>query len=508
MTLGELLEAAVLKAGDRPFLVQIGQANTVSYELFNRQVNGLAHGLRALGVLGGESVGVVLPNGPELLYLLFAMAKLGGVLVPLNPALTVQERDELLTHAEVVVLIGDMEVLDAHQNLPRLRAQVTVGERRSGAVPFESLLVPSEFTPDLEVAASDPVALLYTSGTTGRPKGCLLSHDSYVIPAHEFVRWIEVTPEDRFMGCLPLFHMAGQSFAASAVAGGASIALVSKFSGSRFWEQVHQSGATVFRHLGEMLALLVQSPQHPLERSHKLRAVYGGGARAELLDAFQKRFGVRVVEGYGLSETNTVLANSIALSKEGSIGKAAAYHEVRIADDGGHEVAVGSVGEIQVRKNRVMMREYFKAPEVTERAFCEGWYLTGDLGYCDEEGYYYFVSRKKDIIRRRGENIAPAGIEDVLNRHEQVGLSAVIGVPDRFGGEDIKAFVMPTEGSELSVDSLLTWCRMHLAAFKVPRYWEICENLPRTATNKVNKGMLRAQRTLGGVEHEVQLERT
>jgi acyl-CoA synthetase (AMP-forming)/AMP-acid ligase II len=507
MTLGDFLAEAVSRYGARPLLVPIGQGDAVSYEEFNALVNGLAHGLQELGVKRGERVGAILPNGPELLVLWFAAAKLGAVLVPFNPALAAVERAELLAHAEVTVLIGVTASLEEHRDGQGVRTLVAAGEEMPGSVSFSALLVPAASAPDVEVRPSDPVAILYTSGTTGRPKGCVLTHESYVIPAYEFRNLLQAVPEDRFFACLPLFHMAGQSFAASAMASGASLVLVPKFSGSRFWEQVSQSGATVFRHLGEMLAVLLQSSAHPLERAHNLRAVYGGGARPELLEAFQARFGVQVVEGYGLSETNTVLANSLAHFKRGSIGKVASYHEVRVAGDDGQALAAGEVGEIQVRRNRVMMQEYFKDPNITEQAFSGVWYRTGDLGWQDEDGYFYFVSRKKDIIRRRGENIAPAGIEAVLNAHEGVAMSAVIGVPDGVGGEEIKAFVMPAAGAQLSMDSLLAWCQAQLAEFKIPRYFEVCSDLPRTATNKVNKGLLRSRQTLGGASTDRQANR-
>jgi acyl-CoA synthetase (AMP-forming)/AMP-acid ligase II len=314
---------------------------------------------------------------------------------------------------------------------------------------------------------------------------------------------MKVTMADCFFGCLPLFHMAGQAFAASAVAGGASFVVVSRFSARRFWDQIYQSQATIFRHLGEMLAVLCQRPEHPREREHNLRAVYGGGARRDVAEAFERRFRTRVVEGYGLTETNTVLTNDLDESRPDSIGRMLPYSYVRIADDDGKQVPHGQVGEIQVRRNSVMMKGYLDALELTEEAFVDGWYRTGDLGYRDRDGYFYFVGRKKDIIRRRGENVAAAEVEEVLNRHPGVALSAVIGVQDRAGGEEIKAFVTLTPGADTTLDSLAGWCRASLAEFKVPRYFEMTPDLPQTPTNKVDKGLLRSEGTLGGVRYEV-----
>jgi crotonobetaine/carnitine-CoA ligase len=373
-----------------------------------------------------------------------------------------------------------------------LRARLVVGEGDvEGAVPFTAPLQAAPPSLPWKVLPTDPLTILQSSGTTGQPKLAAMTHTSYVLPAQEFVRWMDAAPEDRFLGCLPLFHMAGQAFAASAVAAGASLALVSRFSAHHFWEQVRAQRITLARHLGEMLALLCRLPEHPDDHRHSLRAVYGGGARPDVAEEFEHRFGVPVVEGYGLTETNTVLRNELRQRRRGSIGRPLPYGEVRIADEQGNALPPRQIGEIQVRRNPVMTPGYLGPPELTAASIVGDWFRTGDLGYQDEQGYFYFAGRQKDLIRRRGENIYPGSIEKVLDRHPAVEASAVIGVPDEVGGEEMKAYLVCRPGSCLEPEDLVAWCRPWLADFEIPRYIEICTELPRTATNKINKSVLR-----------------
>lgn len=506
-SLDHLLRDAVRRWGSRPFLVPGAPPQTgddprshprlvddgplLAYADFDRRVDAVAGGLSDQGVIRGSVVSAILADPRDLLHVWFATARLGAVFMPLNPALTPAEVATVTARTPVAVFI-------------------TGDETSSGAVSglkpvaVASLLEPGAKQQKVSMAAaSDPLSILWTSGTTGAPKGCLLTHESYVRPAEEFRRWMDTNPDDRFFACLPLFHLAGQAFVAAAVASGASVVLVSRFSGSRFWDQVTVSGATMFRHLGEMLAVLCRQPPHPEERSHRLRAAYGGGASQRVARTFYERFGVRVVEGYGLTETNTVLRNELSRAKPGSIGRPTPYAEVRVAGEDGRELGPGEIGEIQVRRGSVTMIGYIGDPEATDRAFVDGWYRTGDLGWRDADEHFYFVGRTKDIVRRRGENIVAVEVEEVLNRNPAVAASAVVPVPADDGGEECKAFVVQSKAT--TVDELVAWCRSSLAGFKVPRFFEICDELPRTPTNKVDKWELRALGTLGGQCHEVLL---
>jgi acyl-CoA synthetase (AMP-forming)/AMP-acid ligase II len=497
-SLVDLLEDSVRRWPERPLL--LGDSGETLYRDFLAGVNGLSGLLAEGGVRRGDRVAAALHNGPELLYLWLALARLGAVLVPINPALRFPEVEPLLRQAEVRDLVSDAETLAIYGAHLSLRLRMVVGEEPPpGAMPFAT--PPVLESPFSAAVGADLSTILQTSGTTGRAKGAALTQASYSLPAREFVRWMEIVPEDRFLACLPLFHMAGQAFAASAIAGGASLLLVPRFSGHEFWSQIRRHRITIVRHLGEMLAVLLQQPESREDRQHSLRAAYGGGARPELAEDFEARFGAVVVEGYGLTETNTVLRNEIGARRRGSIGRPLPYGEVRIAvaEPGQRAPGGRQIGEIQIRQNPVLMTGYVGEPELAQSCFVDGWFRTGDLGYCDEDGYFYFVGREKDIIRRRGENIVPAHIEEILCRHPAVACAAVVGVPDEVGGEEIKAYLIPRPGGAIDLRELIEWCREWLADFQIPRYLELCADLPRTSTNKLNRGEIRKMALAGSL---------
>lgn len=459
MTLGELFDEAVARFGDRPVLL----GPDVSYVDYAARVDGCAHALRSRGVGRGDAVAAVLPNSPVLLTLWLAVAKLGAVFVPLNPVLRDAELHPLLAHSGAVLVVTDR---------PGLGRTIGPGE----------LDVTAPAAPAAHVDPDDPLCLLYTSGTTGAPKGCVLSHTSYTAPAPAFVLRLGLDEHDRLLACLPLFHMAGQSFAVSALRAGASIGVVPKFSASGFWDQVARFDATVFRHLGEMLTLVLRSPVQPPE--HRLRLVYGGGARPEVAREFTERFGTTVVEGYGMSETNTVLCGDPFDPRPGSLGTPLPPAQVRV------DAPVGEIGEIQVR-GPGLMKGYHRDPARTRAAFASSWLRTGDLGWMDDDAHVHFTARRTDVIRRRGENVDPGEIEEALAEHPDVLLAAVVGVPGELADEDVAAFVVPLPGARLAAPDVRTWCRTRLAPFKVPSHVHVVDRLPMTPTSKINRSLLR-----------------
>jgi acyl-CoA synthetase (AMP-forming)/AMP-acid ligase II len=503
LNLTELLEQAASKWGERDFLLL--EEGAVSYRDFLARVTGLAASLAAYGIAARDRVAVILPNGPEILYAWFALARLGAVMVPLHPGLAAVEIEPLLRRAGVKGLIGTPDHLRTLGERLDFALQVAVGGPRGeeaehsvhGSRSWTALLKPAAAGPRHPVAAHAVATLLYTSGTTGAPKLAALTHTSYLLPAQEFGRWMRMTPADRCLGCLPLFHLAGEAFAVSAVAAGAALAVVERFHGHEFWHQVGRHRITLVRHLGEMLAVLCKQPVDLSERGHRLRAVYGGGARPQVALEFERRFGAQVVEGYGLTETNTVLRNELGETRLGSIGRPLGYGEVRIADPSGKPLPSGEVGEIQVRRNPVLMVGYWGRPQLTRSSFVRGWFRTRDLGY-REDGYFYFVGRESELIRRRGENVVPRVVEEVLDRHPAIRQSAVVGYPDEVGGEEVKAYVIWRAGDAVAPAELVAFCRASLADFEIPRYFEFCSALPGTHTNKIDKQHLRRAGTLGG----------
>jgi crotonobetaine/carnitine-CoA ligase len=285
-----------------------------------------------------------------------------------------------------------------------------------------------------------------------------------------------------------------------ALASEASLIVVEKFSARRFWDQIRQYRATVFNYIGAMLTILSKQPESDRDRDHQVRAAYGTPALdREFQDYMENRFGIIFVGGYGLTECGFALIQPLhGLRKDKSLGLpkqipgAGFVNEVKIVNENGDEVPPGTIGEIVIR-NPAIMKGYFKEPELTKKAIRDGWLYTGDQGWMDADGYFFFTDRKKDVIRRRGENVSSIEVENVINAHEKVLESAVIGVPSELYDDDVKAYVMLKPGETLDPLELVKWCKDRLAYFKVPRYIEFRTAFPKTPTHRVEKYKLKAE---------------
>jgi crotonobetaine/carnitine-CoA ligase len=350
-----------------------------------------------------------------------------------------------------------------------------------------------------QVKPEDVSMLVYTSGTTGNPKGVMITHQMYAAAGQGFAAWTGSTSEDRFFTCLPYYHANSQYYSTmGSLAAGASLVLVDRFSATRFWDQVRDSRATVVNFIGMMMPVLLKQPPTARDRENSVRLFYGSPALApELLSEFEGRFGARVLIGFGLTETCYGTIERLGeVHRAGSSGKVRWHPDPRFLNqlrivDGGKEVPAGTVGEITL-SNPAVMPGYWRDPARTEEALRDGWLYTGDLGRLDEEGHLYFVDRKKDVVRRRGENISSQEVEDVIKRHPRVLDCAVIAVPSELGEDEVKAYVVPR--SSLTPEEVVYWCAERLAYFKVPRYVELRQDFPRTPTLRVRKDLLRQER--------------
>jgi crotonobetaine/carnitine-CoA ligase len=481
VTIPDLLAGAAQRFPDRPFLAvtQDSEHQVVTYRQAWERAGALGGALAACGVLPGSRVVTVLPNHIEMVHLWFAVTALGATLVPLDPRLTEPELLALVTHADPVLV-----VLPPDQQLPVRRPILHSGLELDGAI------AACEPLPRSAVDPTTPAAVVYTSGSTGRPKGCLLSHRSFVLTAGHMAQRLRITQEDTLLHVLPLHHMAGLSFLTTAMVTGASVELVPKFSGTRFWATAAASGATVFRHLGEMLAVLCARLPTEDEQRHRLRLAYGAGATPAVAARFTARFGVPTLEGYGLSETNTVLCGALDDPRPGTLGRPLPHVTVRLVGPAG-EVLGSGAGELQVGPNPAVLQGYLGEPELTAAAFDNGWYRTGDLVSRGDDGELRFVHRINDVIRRRGENIDPTEIERVAESCVGVRRAAAVGTVAELDGVDILLYLEPLSGHPVSADEVLARCAERLASFKIPRYVEIVDRLPLTATQKVDKVTLR-----------------
>jgi crotonobetaine/carnitine-CoA ligase len=339
--------------------------------------------------------------------------------------------------------------------------------------------------------------ITYTSGTTGWPKAVVNPHWAYIAAAEDLRDYVKLIPEDIIYTCLPLYHANPQVYCVlTALVNEGSLALAERFSASRFWKDIHFYKATAFSYVGAVLPILLSQPEREEEKRTSVKKCFGGGAPKEIHEAATRRFGLQVCELYGMSETGTWnTINRPGKIKLGSVGQARESFELKIFDDQDNELPIGQVGEIVVRPRApfIMFSEYYKMPEETLKCYGNLWFHTGDMGRVDSEGYFYFCGRKKENIRRGGENITPYEIEKALADHPAVAEAAAVGVPDPILGEEIKAYIVLREGHSVQPQTLIEQCREKVPKFMIPRYIEFASHLPKTASEKVQKIVLKSR---------------
>ena len=523
MSLGEFLDQSVARNPDKVFLEIAGES--ITYREFHRRARQTASLFRAMGINQGDRICLFLPNCPEFLYCWFGLAILGAVSVPVN---TAYKRDEtafilnnsgakaIVTHRTLLSVAEEASNLADELQYKLLLSPVPDSESAGYGSSYDGDSSPSEDWVDFAAALSgateladspdvlptDIAMLVYTSGTTGNPKGVQVTHLMYVAAGQGFAHWTEATEADRFFTCLPFFHANSQYYSTMGTLGaGATLIVADRFSASRFWEQVRGADATIVNFIGMMMPVLSKQPETDLDRANRVRLFYGSPAfPPEFLQDFQDRFGTDIIVGFGMTETCYGAIERIGERRRPNSSGLPRLHpdprfdnRIQIMDEALNPVAPGAVGEITI-KNPAVMPGYWRNDEQSRLALQDGWLHTGDLGWQDEEGYLYFVDRKKDVIRRRGENISSQEVEDVIKRHPTVLDCAIIAVPSELGEDEVKAYVTPREGSLVNPEDIVYWCADHLAYFKVPRFIELREELPRTPSLRVRKDILRRER--------------
>jgi long-chain acyl-CoA synthetase len=501
MSLGELLARRGSEQANQVFL--FFKEMEVTYRQLDDRTSSVANGLIKAGIQKGETVALLLPNSPEFLYAFFGIAKLGGVAVPINTQLKSEEIAYILENAEARGLVTTPELYEkvrpVRGRLPRLELLYLTGERGKEGFVFSGLLTQSKNAPKIAVDPSDPAALIYTSGTTGRPKGVVLTHRNYLFDTEQMVHAARMSEADRFLCILPLFHVNGQVVTTlSPLFAGGSMILMERFAPKDFFPALSRFKATAFSGVPTIYAMLLQQLEPGKYDLSSLRFCICGAAPmpVELFEKFEAAFHAFILEGYGLSEGTCVSSlNPLGGKRKiGSIGLPLSNQEMKIFDDRDRELSPGAVGEIVIRGENVMTG-YYKNPQATAETLRGGWLHTGDLGYRDEEGYFFIVGRKKEMIIRGGENIYPKEIEEVLYRHPQVSEAAVVGLPDPVWGEEVAAFIVskpgPKPDDRPDGEEIMAFCRERLAGFKCPRKVVFVPAFPKTATGKIQKGILR-----------------
>ncbi|MCL6448353.1 MAG: long-chain fatty acid--CoA ligase [Armatimonadetes bacterium] len=502
MNLAQIIEKNVQRIPRNPAV--ISDKEQLSWEEFNRRVNRFANALRKLGVGKGDRVAIYLPNSPEYLVTYFAVAKIGAIAVPFNIMFRSNEIIYIINNSRARVLVAaaaeaKAHVLGVREQLPSIKKIILVGEDPAGeALSYEKLLagVDSEEFTSAECSPDDIVTILYTSGTTGRPKGAMLTHHNFYANAGLNACYaLHINDQDRLLTGAPFCHIFFVTTVLGPMYKGAAVVTMTRFFPEQALGLISRFRVTHFAGVPTMYIYMLQAyranPEKYDLRSWRYAQSAGAAMPAEYILQIEETFGVGFCEYYGSTETSsTVTYGRLGHGKPGSVGLPADTWEVKIVDKNNREVKPGEVGEIIVRGPGVF-KGYWEMPEATAEAFTGDWFHTGDLGKADEDGYIYIVDRKKDMLICGGYNVYPREVEEVLYTHPAVLEAAVLGVPDPIKGEIPKAFIVLKPDAVADETEIITYCKERLAAYKAPRAVEFRKELPKSATGKILKRELK-----------------
>ena len=508
-----VLEYQARERSDRPCLQWTDEGRIYSFAEVNAIANRLARGFRTMGVQKGDYVVIFLPNCLEYIFTWFALAKLGAIEVTVGDSYkgaflrhqaSLSKSPLIVTTPELAVRLADIE-----DELDYIKHCILVTEgvghegpafRRIETSLFSALYEDDASNLDVVVGPRDPAAVLFTSGTTGLSKGVLMAHSHFYFFAEEDVQLVRLTDKDVYSTAFPLFHGNAQFLTVyPSLIAGAHCVLYARFSASDFIGRIRRSGSTVCNLLGATMAFILSQPSRDDDKDHRLTRIYAAPLAPDLAAKFVERFGaITFVDGFGQTEISNIFQTPWQAERPAGASGVLVdqFFEVKLADpDTGETVPDGEIGELLVRPriDGITCMEYLGMPEKTVEAWRDLWFHTGDALRRDEKGWYYFVDRVKDALRRRGENISSFEVEAVVRSHAAIAECAVVAAEaDEPGGEnEVKAFVVLNPGVELDYDDLAAWCDARMPSFMVPRYVEVIEALPQTPSQKVQKKELR-----------------
>jgi long-chain acyl-CoA synthetase len=476
-----------------------------------REAARLANALISLGVRKGDRVLVMMQNSPQVLIGYQALARMGAITIPVLPLLKPPEIGYIAANAQPVAILTSTWVLPIVQEglkeATSMRHVIVVGQEGDASAPegapyklygYDALIAnQSDVGPEVEIKPEDRAVILYTSGTTGRPKGVVLSHCNLISNAIAGAGDDpELTRGKTSLAVLPLAHAFGITVSNVAYLSGTVTVMVPRFDLEQVFQLIEKHHIAAFAGVPAMFVGMLNYPDAEKYDTSSLEYVVSGSAPlpVSVLEGFEKRFNCPIREGYGLSEATTAVSGHRVdmVRKPGSVGKPLDGVEVRVVDDNDNDLPVGEIGELLVRGPN-LMQEYYNMPEETEKALRGGWLHTGDMAKLDEEGYIYIVERKKDLIIRGGFNIYPRDVEEVLMRHPAVLECAVIGVPSERMGEEVLAYVVLQGGKQATAEELIAFCQQYLANYKTPSFVEFIPALPRNPIGKIDRKVLRAR---------------
>lgn len=495
-SLYEALKSAAWRAPDAEFLRVAGETYTYGQAL--ARVEATARGLRALGVEAGDRVGVMSDNRPEAVWAWLGANAAGAIDVPFNVEARGRQLDYFVSDAAPRVVIAPVEYAEILATTASHTPEtvVVVGDTamssfggRARHLTFDDLLS-SGGSVDLPLPrAGDTATIMYTSGTTGPSKGVMLPQRYYTANAAHARDVMKLRADDVYYLVQPLFHIDARSYVSACLCFGGTVALGNRFSVREFWDEVRAHGATVFGTVGTMLWLLHKQAPRPDDADNPARTAICSSTPKEILLEFEERFGVKIIEGYGMTECLLITAVPFEDTRPGSIGKRLPEVDVQIVDDDDEPVPVGETGELVYRTRDAfsMMQGYWAKHGETVEAWRNLWFHTGDLVRSDADGWIEYIGRKKDSIRRRGENVSAWEVEQAIAAHPHVLEVAAIGVPSDVGEEDVAVLVVPAVGAEIDPADLVQFVATDLPRFAVPRYIEIVESLPKTPSERIEK---------------------
>jgi crotonobetaine/carnitine-CoA ligase len=501
---GELLADRAKKNGDRIFLYF--KDETYSYNDMDRYANRCANAFLKQGIKKGDLIAIMLLNRPEYMFIWFGSARIGAIEVPINTSFKGEFLRHLIHQSDSKMLFIDREWLDRlkliQDDLTKLEKVVVLGgftKEDSAGIKF-SMISWEEFfdapdTPvDIKIYPTDPQNIIYTSGTTGLSKGTLGPHKMWIAVAEQLNPLREASRDSIFYTFLPMYHMNAQCLTTiTALICEGQVVLSDKFSASRFWGDIRKYNATQFNYLGAVIPILEKQPEKPDDLDNPVKIAFGAGCPQAVMDRFEKRFGAKCMEGFGMSEIGIPIHTNLGYRRPGSCGQVLPKYEMKLVDDEDNEVPVGEPGEIIFRPKEpgIMMLGYYNMPEKTLETYGNLWFHTGDLAKRDADGYFYFVDRKKDSLRRRGENISSFEVERAINSHPKILESAAVAVRAEMPEDEVKICVVLKPGEKLAPEELIAYAAERMPYFAVPRFVEFMESLPKTPTERIQKYLLK-----------------
>ncbi|MFH1150786.1 MAG: AMP-binding protein [Actinomycetota bacterium] len=504
MSHAELLEERARRLGDRTFLTFKDRSFT--YDEMDRNANRVANFLRANGGGPGVGVAIIMKNSPRWLDVFFGLEKLGMYAVPVNVALRGDQLAHVLNNSDARVVVIDHDMLPYYQAVAdRLETIELVVVNTPGApagfvlpagmVELDAAYGPGseEGKPPVAYKPDDLMAIMYTSGTTGLPKGVVYRYRNSGVKMISIMSRFFLNSNDAYYTCYPLFHANALFLTVTpALHAGCRVVLGERFSASRFWDELRCGGATIFNGLGAVMPILMKQPARPDDIDNKVRTVLSAGCPADMWEPFERRFGVRIYEAYGAVDGAGVVLINLGTAPVGSMGKPLGS-KCRVVDGEGRDVPAGEPGElISYVGNRPSTVEYYKNAEASSDKIRDGWLHTGDMVYTDEGGYIYFLGRNTESMRCKGENISAYEVEQAVLKHPDVLECAVYAVPSELAEDDIMVSLVPVEGRRIDTAGMPGFLADKLARFAVPRYYRVMDALPKTETHRVIKKSLEA----------------